>query len=150
MLRFELEVEVIAKNLEVEDLPNAWNKKFKDYFGRDVEKPSDGILQDVHWSIGAFGYFPTYTLGNLNAGCLFEKMREDIPGLADGFEKGDVSLATTWLTENIHQHGSLYEPADLIKKATGKAFTTEPFLNYLDEKGLSGKSLSCSFFDTTA
>ena len=134
MLRFELEVEVIGKNLEVTDLPDAWNAKFKNYFGRDVEKFSDGILQDVHWSIGAFGYFPTYTLGNLNAGCLFEKMRKDIPSLADRFEKGDVSLATTWLTENIHQHGSLYEPADLIKKATGKDFTPEPFLNYLDEK----------------
>ena len=134
MLRFELELEVIAKNLEVPDLPEAWNAKFKEYFDRDVEKASDGILQDVHWSIGAFGYFPTYTLGNLNAGCLFEKMQKDIPGLADGFEKGDVSLATTWLTENIHQHGSLYEPADLIKKATGKAFTPKPFLNYLDEK----------------
>ena len=134
MLRFELEVEVIGKNLEVPDLPEAWNAKFKEYFDRDVEKASDGILQDVHWSIGAFGYFPTYTLGNLNAGCLFEKMQKDIPGLADGFEKGDVSLATTWLAENIHQHGSLYEPADLIKKATGKAFTPEPFLNYLDEK----------------
>ena len=134
MLRFELEVEVIAKNLEVEDLPDAWNKKFKDYFGRDVKKPSDGILQDVHWSIGAFGYFPTYTLGNLNAGCLFEKMKKDIPNMDESFEKGDVSSATTWLTENIHQHGSVYEPADLIKKATGKNFTPEPFLNYLDEK----------------
>ena len=84
MLRFELEVEVIAKNLEVEDLPEAWNKIFKDYFGRDVTKPSDGILQDVHWSIGAFGYFPTYTLGNLNAGCLFKKMMEDIPNMDEG------------------------------------------------------------------
>ena len=134
MLRFELEVEVIAKNLEVEDLPEAWNKKFKDYFGRDVTKPSDGILQDVHWSIGAFGYFPTYTLGNLNAGCLFEKMKEDIPNMDERFEKGDVSSATNWLTENIHQHGSVYEPRELIKNATGEELTPEPFLNYLDEK----------------
>lgn len=134
MLRFELEVEVIAKNLEVEDLPEAWNKKFKDYFGRDVTKPSDGILQDVHWSIGAFGYFPTYTLGNLNAGCLFEKMKEDIPNMDERFEKGDVSSATNWLTENIHQHGSVYEPSELIKNATGEELTPEPFLNYLDEK----------------
>ncbi len=134
MLRFELEVEVIAKNLEVEDLPDAWNRKFKDYFGRDVKKASDGILQDVHWSIGAFGYFPTYTLGNLNAGCLFEKMKEDISNMDESFEKGDVSSATNWLKENIHQHGSVYEPANLIKKATGKSFTPEPFLNYLDEK----------------
>ena len=134
MLRFELEVEVIAKNLEVEDLPEAWNKKFKDYFGRDVTKPSDGILQDVHWSIGAFGYFPTYTLGNLNAGCLFKKMMEDIPNMDEGFEKGDVSSATNWLTENIHQHGSVYEPTELIKNATGEELTPEPFLDYLDEK----------------
>ena len=134
MLRFELEVEVIAKNLEVEDLPEAWNRKFKDYFGRDVTKPSDGILQDVHWSIGAFGYFPTYTLGNLNAGCLFKKMKEDIPNMDERFEKGDVSSATNWLTENIHQHGSLYEPTELIKNATGEELTPEPFLDYLDEK----------------
>ena len=134
MLRFELEVEVIAKNLEVEDLPEAWNKIFKDYFGRDVTKPSDGILQDVHWSIGAFGYFPTYTLGNLNAGCLFEKMKEDIPNMNERFEKGDVSSATNWLSENIHQHGSLYEPTELIKNATGEEPTPEPFLDYLDEK----------------
>ena len=134
MLRFELEVEVIAKNLEVEDLPEAWNKKFKDYFGRDVTKPSDGILQDVHWSIGAFGYFPTYTLGNLNAGCLFKKMMEDIPNIDERFEKGDVSSATNWLTENIHQHGSVYEPTELIKNATGEELTPEPFLDYLDEK----------------
>ena len=134
MLRFELEVEVIAKNLEVEDLPEAWNKIFKDYFGRDVTKPSDGILQDVHWSIGAFGYFPTYTLGNLNAGCLFEKMKEDIPNMNERFEKGDVSPATNWLRENIHQHGSVYEPTELIKNATGEELTPEPFLNYLDEK----------------
>jgi len=134
MLRFELEVEVIAKNLEVEDLPEAWNRKFKDYFGRDVTKPSDGILQDVHWSIGAFGYFPTYTLGNLNAGCLFKKMKEDIPNMDERFEKGDVSSATNWLTENIHQHGSVYEPTELIKNATGEELTPEPFLDYLDEK----------------
>ena len=134
MLRFELEVEVIAKNLEVEDLPEAWNKKFKDYFGRDVTNPSDGILQDVHWSIGAFGYFPTYTLGNLNAGCLFKKMKEDIPNMNERFEKGDVSPATNWLRENIHQHGSVYEPTELIKNATGEELTPEPFLNYLDEK----------------
>ena len=134
MLRFELEVEVISKNLEVEDLPEAWNKKFKDYFRRDVTKPSDGILQDVHWSIGAFGYFPTYTLGNLNAGCLFKKMKEDIPNMDKRFEKGDVSSATNWLTENIHQHGSLYEPTELIKNATGEELTPEPFLDYLDEK----------------
>ena len=134
MLRFELEVEVIAKNLEVEDLPEAWNKKFKDYFGRDVTKPSDGILQDVHWSIGAFGYFPTYTLGNLNAGCLFKKMKEDIPNMNERFEKGDVSPATNWLRENIHQHGSVYEPTELIKNATGEELTPEPFLDYLDEK----------------
>ena len=109
MLRFELEVEVIARNLEVPDLPEAWNTKFKDYFGRDIEKSSDGILQDVHWSIGAFGYFPTYTLGNLNAGCLFEKMRKDIPCLEDQFEIGDVTLATTWLNYLDEKFSDLYE-----------------------------------------
>ena len=76
MLRFELEVEVIGKNLEVPDLPEAWNAKFKDYFGRDVEKFSDGVLQDVHWSIGAFGYFPTYTLGSLNADVFLKRCKK--------------------------------------------------------------------------
>ena len=134
MLRFELEVDVISKNLEVVDLPAAWNEKFKDYFGKDVKNFSDGILQDVHWSTGAFGYFPTYTLGNLNAGCLFEKMKEDIPHFEANFENGDVSSATSWLKEKIHRHGSLYEPAELIKKATGKDFSPVPFLKYLNDK----------------
>ena len=134
MLRFELEIGIISKEIEVEDLVDAWNDKFQSFFDKEVKNVSDGALQDVHWSLGAFGYFPTYTLGNLNAGCLFEKMQNELPNLQNNLENGEIGPAKDWLTKKIHQHGSLYEPKDLIKKATGKEFSVDPFMDYLEEK----------------
>ena len=134
MLRFELEIAIISKEIEVEDLVDAWNTKFKSFFNKEVKNVSDGALQDVHWSIGAFGYFPTYTLGNLNAGCLFQTMKSDLPNLENNLENGEIGPAKDWLTKKIHQHGSMYEPKNLIKKATGREFSVEPFISYLEEK----------------
>ncbi len=134
MLRFELEIGIISKEIEVEDLVDAWNNKFKSFFDKEVKNVSDGVLQDVHWSLGAFGYFPTYTLGNLNAGCLFETMQNELPNLEKDLENGEIGPAKNWLTEKIHQYGSMYEPKDLIKKATGKEFSVEPLIGYLEKK----------------
>ena len=134
MLRFELEIGIISKEIEVEDLVDAWNNKFKSFFDKEVKNVSDGVLQDVHWSLGAFGYFPTYTLGNLNAGCLFETMQNELPNLENDLENGEIGPAKNWLTEKIHQYGSMYEPKDLIKKATGKEFSVEPLIGYLEKK----------------
>jgi carboxypeptidase Taq len=134
MLRFELETEIISKNLDVDNLVDAWNEKFKEIFGKEVTNVSDGVLQDVHWSIGAFGYFPTYTLGNLYAGCLFETMQNDLPYLDKELEKGNLKSAKNWLTNKIHKFGSMYEPLNLIKHATGSEFTEKPLLTYLEKK----------------
>lgn len=134
MLRYDLERDLIGGTLEVADLPEAWNTRFAADFGMTVDKPSNGVLQDVHWSVGLFGYFPTYSLGNVYAGCLFAALRKDVPDLDAGLAKGDPSAALAWLREKVQRHGGLYEPVDLITRATGQAPGVEPLLTYLNEK----------------
>ncbi|WP_166415693.1 carboxypeptidase M32 [Cochlodiniinecator piscidefendens] len=134
LLRFDLEQKLLSGELAVEDLPTAWNERFERDFGFAVDKPSNGCLQDVHWSVGYFGYFPTYSLGNVYAGCLNQAMRQALPDLDASLVKGDTSPATGWLRENLQQHGGLYEPRDVIEKACGFAPTEAPLLNYLEEK----------------
>ena len=134
MLRFDLEKLLISGDLNVRDVEGAWNERFETDFGYKVERPSQGVLQDVHWAAGAFGYFPTYTLGNVYAGCLFQKMKDDIPDLDASLSAGNLSQATAWLRENIQIHGSLFDPRATIEKATGAKVTVKPLLNYLEEK----------------
>ncbi len=134
LLRFDLERDLIAGRLQVEDLEEAWNARFFKDFGVEVDKPSNGVLQDVHWSEGLMGYFPTYTLGNVYAGCLHAALRRDLPDLDQALAAGDTSPATTWLGEKIHQHGGLMKQADLIEAATGETPSETPLLDYLDAK----------------
>ncbi len=134
MLRFDLERALMLGDLAVDDLEAAWNDRFASDFGYAVDKPSNGVLQDVHWSVGLFGYFPTYSLGNVYAGCLNEALRKAVPGLDAQLAKGDTSAATGWLRENLQQFGGLRTPAETIAHATGAAPTGEPLLAYLEEK----------------
>jgi len=134
MLRFDLERALIAGDLTVKDLEAAWNDRFKSDFGYAVDKPSNGILQDVHWSAGLFGYFPTYSLGNVYAGCLHDALRAAVPDLENDLAKGDTSRATGWLRANLQTHGGLYEPAETIEKAAGSAPSERPLLAYLSAK----------------
>ena len=134
MLRFDLEKLLISGDLNVSDVEEAWNKRFEADFGYEVEKPSQGILQDVHWAAGAFGYFPTYTLGNVYAGCLFQKMKDEISDLDASLSTGSLNQATAWLCDNVQVHGSLFEPRATVEKAIGAEVTVKPFLNYLEEK----------------
>lgn len=134
LLRFDLERSLISGDLTVGDLEAAWNDRFEADFGFAVDKPSNGVLQDVHWSEGLFGYFPTYSLGNVYAGCLHERLRDDIPDLDVDLAKGDPSRATNWLRENLQRHGGLYEPKDLIARAAGVAPSEKPLLDYLEAK----------------
>jgi len=134
MLRFDLERAVIAGDLAVSDLEAAWNDRFAADFGVTVDKPSNGMLQDVHWSVGLFGYFPTYSLGNVYAGCLYDALRRDLPGLEAQLAQGDPSAATAWLRENLQQHGGLREPLATITHATGAEISEAPLLDYLDAK----------------
>ena len=103
-------------------------------FGQAVDKPSHGVLQDVHWSVGLFGYFPTYSLGNVYAGCLYQAMRVAVPDLDETLARGDTGPATTWLGKAVQQHGGLYEPVEVITNASGTAPSEAPLMNYITEK----------------
>jgi carboxypeptidase Taq len=134
MLRFDLERALISGDLQVRDLEAAWNNRFAADFGYAVDKPSNGVLQDVHWSVGFFGYFPTYSLGNVYAGCLYQALRVDVPALDDQLACGDLSAATAWLGQNVQQHGGLYEPQDVIVRAARQNPSERPLLSYLEDK----------------
>lgn len=134
LLRFDLERALMSGDLAVADLEAAWNDRFLSDFGYAVDKPSNGVLQDVHWSEGLFGYFPTYTLGNVYAGCLNTAMRAAVPSVDADLAHGDTGAATEWLRENVQRFGGLYEPKDLITRATGAAPSEAPLLDYLEAK----------------
>lgn len=134
LLRFDLERALMAGDLQVGDLEAAWNDRFEADFGYKVDKASNGVLQDVHWPVGLFGYFPTYSLGNVYAGCLNEAMRETIPELDEQLAQGDTALATGWLQNNVQKHGGLYEPREVIEKASGRAPDPQPLIDYLKTK----------------
>jgi carboxypeptidase Taq len=134
MMRFDLERDLIAGRLEVAGLEEAWNARFAADFGVAVPRPSQGVLQDVHWSVGLMGYFPTYALGNVYAGCLHAAMRQDLPDLDANLAVGDVRPALDWLRDKVQRHGALMEPAEVITRACGAAPTPEALLAYLEQK----------------
>ncbi|MCM2271145.1 MAG: carboxypeptidase M32 [candidate division Zixibacteria bacterium] len=134
MLRFELERALLNKELAAKDAAGEWRKRFKSYFGIEVDKDSNGILQDVHWSAGLVGYFPTYTLGNLFSAQFFAKAKADMPDLTKQFERGDFSGLLNWLRQNIHQHGGRYRANDLAQRVTGQTLSHKPLMDYLNAK----------------
>ena len=133
-LRFDLERELIAGRLDVADLPEAWDARFEADFGQPVDVVSNGVLQDVHWSEALFCYFPTYTIGNVYAGCLFAAMQRDLPDLEAALEQGDTTEATDWLRVKVQRHGRVLPARELITQATGAAPSPEPLCDYLDAK----------------
>ncbi|MFS4583306.1 carboxypeptidase M32 [Phaeobacter sp. C3_T13_0] len=134
MMRFDLERALMAGDLQVQDLEAAWNDRFAADFGYGVDKPSNGCLQDVHWSVGLFGYFPTYSLGNVYAGCLYEGLRQAVPDLDAQLSVGDTVAATSWLRDNLQTYGGLRSPVETITHAAGVAPSPDPLLGYLEEK----------------
>ncbi len=140
MLRFDLEQALIGGDLLPADLEAAWNDRFLADFGLAVDRPAHGMLQDVHWSCGVFGYFPTYALGNLYAGCLHAALRRDLPDLDQHLAKGDPRPATAWLREKLQRFGGLRTPRETIIHATGEEPSAGPLLDYLEAKyrGLFG------------
>ncbi|MDP5308134.1 carboxypeptidase M32 [Paracoccus spongiarum] len=134
MLRFDLERDLIAGRLDVRDLVKAWNARFLRDFGVAVDRPANGILQDVHWPVGMFGYFPTYALGNVFAGCLDRAMRQDVPDLDEALRRGDATPGVEWLRENVQRHGGLKPAGRLIADATGAPVSPDALLEYLDAK----------------
>ena len=134
LLRFELERDLISGDLEVKDLEAEWNKRFKQYFGLDVQDVKLGVLQDVHWSVGLFGYFPTYSLGNIYSACLDKAMRIDMPNRDENIAIGETAEVLNWLREKIHLKGKLLSAEDLIQSATGETPSALPLIKYLEDK----------------
>ncbi len=134
LLRFELERALMNGDLKPADVPAAWNEKFKSYFGLDVPDDAHGCLQDIHWSAGLIGYFPTYSIGNLNSAQFYEKAVADIGDQDDNFRKGIYAPLLDWLRTNIHSHGKRHKSADLTRIVTGKALSSDALMRYLEKK----------------
>lgn len=134
LLRFELERALLTGDLKPADAAGEWNSRFKKYFGLDVDKDANGCLQDVHWSAGLFGYFPTYTLGNLYSAQFFAKAKQDMPDLEAQFENGSFHDLREWLRTNIHQQGMRYRANKLCEKVTGKPLDPRPLIDYMNTK----------------
>ena len=134
MLRAELEAELIAGEIQVADLPERWNEAMDRYLG--VTPPNDalGVLQDVHWSVGYFGYFPSYMLGNLYASQMATKIRQDLPDLDERIAAGDVLVLIDWLKECVHQQGGVYQPDELMVQITGSPLDSSHFVRYVQAK----------------
>jgi len=134
LLRFELERELVSGTLEVDDLEEAWNTRFKRDFGLDVPDASLGVLQDVHWSLGLFGYFPTYSLGNIYSACLDQAMLADMPDREVMIRSATTQPILDWLRDKIHSKGRVLPAPDLIEQATGEVPTAQPLIDYLEAK----------------
>ena len=134
VLRFELEKALFSGRLSPVDLPEAWRKKMKELFGIEPESDSQGVLQDVHWSMGSFGYFPSYALGNLYGLQFWGKLRSDIPHVEELIRGENFTPIHSWLRENIYVWGRRLDPKDLLKTVTGQTLSAEPFLAYVEAK----------------
>lgn len=134
MLRMDLEIALMEGNLSVKDLPGVWNESMRQYLGLVPPNDALGVLQDVHWSSGYFGYFPTYALGNLISVQLWECMSQDLPNLGEQIRSGNFEGLTGWLTDKVHRHGAKFDPQELVERITGRQIDPEPYLNYLRRK----------------
>ena len=134
MLRYDVERALFDGKLKTKEVPSYWNELFEKYLGIPVPDDARGCLQDIHWAAGDFGYFPTYTLGNLNAAQLWAAMRRQEPGMEESIAAGDLGAPLEWLRQNVHRHGKRYDAATLIKKVTGEAMSEDYFIRYIKEK----------------
>ena len=134
IIRFNIERELFADKLTVRELPEVWNQSYHDYLGVKVEDDSEGVMQDIHWSQGGFGYFSNYALGNIYSGQMLMAMEKTLPDWREQVARGNFNGIKDWLTKKVYSQGNLYDPADLIKKITGKGLDVKPYLNYLNTK----------------
>ena len=134
ILRFEIERDLINGNLKVRDIPEAWNEQMKSLLGITPLSPSQGCLQDIHWAGGSIGYFPTYSLGNLLASHLFLGFEHQFPNWKEPVANGELLFIKKWLHDNVHRYGRKYSSKELVKKATGKTFSSKAYTEYLTNK----------------
>jgi carboxypeptidase Taq len=134
ILRFELEQELLAGTVAVRDLPEVWGERMKQYLGVEVSDDAHGVLQDIHWSVGLFGYFPTYQLGNVVSVQFWERARDELGDLEEDFARGEFARLHEWLRQHVYRHGSRYPPRELLQRVTGSTLDPEPYLRYLNAK----------------
>ena len=134
ILRFELEQELLAGTVALAELPTVWNERMGEYLGVEVPDDARGVLQDVHWSRGTMGYFPTYALGNVISVQIWEKVQEDVPDLEGRLEQGDLAPLCDWLREHLWRHGRKFTPAETLERVVGGGLDPEPYLRYLNAK----------------
>lgn len=142
LIRYEIEKELFEKKLKVADLKDKWNAMYKQYLGLDIKDDAEGILQDIHWSHGSFGYFPTYSIGSFYAAQFYAKAVQDIEGLEDDIRAKNPAKLLEWLQTNIHQHGRRYKADELCKRVTGEILNFDYFMRYVEDKYASIYDLS--------
>ena len=134
IVRFQIEQALFADKVQVSELPELWNQKYKEILGVEVQNDSEGVMQDTHWASGLYGYFPTYALGNIYSGQMVAALQATTPNWRTQVSEGKLEPVRNWLFNNVYCYGNLYDPADFIKKATGTELTVKPYLKYLQEK----------------
>ena len=134
IIRYELEKDLINGRITLDQLPSEWNKKYKEYLGVEPTSDSVGVLQDVHWSASLFGYFPSYALGNLYGAQIYYTLLKEEPKIMEDIAEGNLNNLHSWLKENIHKYGSIYLPAEIIKRVTGEELNPQYFIKYLKDK----------------
>jgi carboxypeptidase Taq len=134
IVRFQIEKDLFNGKTSVNELPTVWNQKYADYLGVKIQNDSEGVMQDTHWPSGLYGYFPTYALGNIYSGQITATLAHDIGDWRDQLCQGNLKSIHRWLVQNVHSYGNLYDPADLIKRITGRNIDSKPYLDYLQEK----------------
>jgi carboxypeptidase Taq len=134
IIRFEIERDLFEGKISIDELPVVWNQKYADYLGVKVENDSEGLMQDTHWASGLYGYFPSYALGNIYDGQIIAAITKAIPDWRHQLTQGNLQNVNTWLKQNIHSKGDLYDPEELIELATGSTLNANAFLAYLTEK----------------
>ncbi|MHA1668836.1 MAG: carboxypeptidase M32 [Candidatus Heimdallarchaeaceae archaeon] len=134
ILRYELERDLFAGKVTVEELPQLWKDRMKEMLGVTVETDKDGVLQDIHWSGGAFGYFPTYSLGNIYGAQFFATLTEEIPNWNERLEKGELSTLTNWMKKNVQEKGNMFDPPELLKEVTGEYPNPKYLIEFLHNK----------------
>ncbi|MGY5860238.1 MAG: carboxypeptidase M32, partial [Candidatus Thorarchaeota archaeon] len=134
IIRYEIERDLFADKISISELPQIWNERYEEYLGVKVPDDTNGVLQDTHWGAGYFGYFPSYAMGNVYDGMWIEKLVKDVPNWLDEVGKGNTAPAIDWMKKNVHHYSSMYDPANLVKKITGKDTTAGPYIKYLENK----------------
>lgn len=136
-MRMDLERDLIAGRLKIDDLPDAWNAKVKEFTGQEPTTLAEGCLQDVHWFVGKFAYFPSYTLGHMMAAQFFAAMKKDIQNIPDLVRRGDYAPINQWLAHNVHSKGRSQRSDTLIENATGMPLSVAPLVNHLEDRYLA-------------